>query len=98
MRHSPDRQGSRIANNPLEISAAHGKNDAWHFKYATLQPSFRQLICLTDGPPKFQRSSTNLLQGILSLQRGICCSDAPPVFQASRLKRRHRAETLNCRI
>lgn len=98
LRHLPDRQGSRIANNPLEISAAHGKNDAWHSKYATQQPSFRQRICLTGGPPKFQRSGTNLLQGIFSLQRGICRSDAPPVFQVSRLKRRQRAATLNCRI
>ena len=98
MRHLADRQGSRIANNPLEISAAHGKNDAWHSKYATRQLSFRQLICLTDGPPKFQRSGTNLLQGILSLQRGIRRSDVPPVVQASRLKRGHRAATLNCRI
>jgi hypothetical protein len=39
-----------------------------------------------------------LLQGIRSLQRGICRSDAPPVVQASRLKRGHRAATLNCRI
>jgi hypothetical protein len=98
MRHLLDRQGSRIANKPLEISAAHGKNDAWHFKYAAWQPPFRQHICLTGGPPKFQRSGANLLQGILSLQRGICHSDAPPVFQASRLKRRRRAATLNCRI
>ncbi len=98
MRHLSDRQSSRIANNPLEISAAHGKNDAWHFKYATRQQPFGQLVCLTDGPSKFQRSGVNLLQGIRSLQRGICRSDAPPVFQASRLKRRHRAETLNCRI
>ncbi|MGR0481149.1 MAG: hypothetical protein ACTFAL_07010 [Candidatus Electronema sp. V4] len=69
-----------------------------HFKYATRQPSFRQLICLTDGPPKFQRSGANLLQGILSLQRGICRSDAPPVFQVSRLNIRCCAATLNCRI
>jgi hypothetical protein len=98
MRHQSDRQGSRIANKPLEISAAHGKNDVRHFKYATRQPPFRQLICLTDEPPKFQRSGTNLLHGILSLQRGICRSAALPVFRASRLKRRHRAATLNCRI
>jgi hypothetical protein len=98
MRHLADRQGSRIANKPLEISAAHGKNDVRHFKYATRQPSFRQLICLTDGPPEFQRSGANLLQGIRSLQRGICRSDAPPVVQASRLKRGHHAATLNCRI
>lgn len=94
----PDRQCSYIANNPLEISASHGKNDAWHFKYATRQPPFSQRICLTDGPPKFQRSGTNLFQGIFSLQRGIRRSDAPPVFRASRLKRRHRAATLNSRI
>lgn len=98
MRHLPERQDSRIANKPLEISAAHGKNDVRYFKYATRQPLFRRRICLTAGPPKFQRSGANLLQGILSLQRGICRSDAPPVFRASRLKRRHRAATLNCRI
>jgi len=98
MRHLADRQGGRIANKPLEISAAHGKNDVRHFNYAARQLSFRQLVCLTDGPPKFQRSSTNLLQGIRSLQRGIRRFDAPPVVQASRLKRRHRAATLNCRI
>jgi hypothetical protein len=88
MRHLADRQGSRIANKPLEISAAHGKNDVRHFKYAAWQPLFRQLVCLTNGPPKFQRSGANLLQGIRSLQRGIRRSDAPPVVQASRLKRR----------
>jgi hypothetical protein len=61
MRHLPDRQGSCIANKPLEISAAHGKNDVRHFNYAAQHPSYRQRICLTDGPPKFQRSGANLL-------------------------------------
>jgi hypothetical protein len=59
-----------------------------HFKYAARQPLFRQRICQTDRPSKFQRSGANLLQGIRSLQRGIRRSDAPPVVQASRLKRR----------
>jgi hypothetical protein len=45
MRHLADRQGSRIANKPLEISAAHGTNDVRRSKDAVRQFKWEAMPC-----------------------------------------------------